>query len=281
MGGPGGAFAGARGAHTLRAALPAQMRAIQQRGCHPVVKQRDQRMDDRKARHPCDPAPSGQAGPDGAKGVEAGKELAVLEHMQAAGCLIRGQPPACGLFQPVKVQGSGVTRCGGAVMVDLEPAERAGVVVKDAGVFVGHAEEVGAGGAAPRPARPAATSELGVGPVAEGRLGRGLAAAEEHLLAVLGRHLDGGEGGALVAAVAEGLVLGLAAGAPEVGFARLHLDRVGGLLGDLRDVGHRLAPCWLYPEGCAAGGRGVKFSAQCRNAHSRSKIDMPVRVRND
>lgn len=52
----------------------------------------------------------------------------------------------------------------------------------------------------------------------------------------LGGELRGSEIAALVAAVAEGLVFGGPAGAPEIGFSSLQFDRIGGLLGNDRCV---------------------------------------------
>ena len=70
--------------------------------------------------------------------------------------------------------------------------------------------------------------------VAKGLLAAVLTAAEEDPLAGLGRVFDGCDAGVFVAAVAKWLFAALAAGAPEIAFARLNFDWVGRFLRDNR-----------------------------------------------
>lgn len=72
-----------------------------------------------------------------------------------------------------------------------------------------------------------------------------LAAAEVEGAARLCREALGGEAGALVRAIAIRLLLGFAACAPKVGFARLQRDLVRALLGANRLIGHRVFPLAL------------------------------------
>ncbi len=89
--------------------------------------------------------------------------------------------------------------------------------------------------------RPRAFSQFGVAAVAEG-LGFRMFAAAEKTLAGFFRHPgDGRDVCRLVRAIAERLLLGLAAGAPPIGFPRLDIDRVGRFLGDLA-CGHCASP---------------------------------------
>ena len=96
-----------------------------------------------------------------------------------------------------------------------------------------------------------------------------LAAAEEQLAVLLGDMLDRGDGGDLVAAVAEGLLLRAPAGAPEIGLAGGDLDGERGLLGDDGGVGHVLCSSAARWVKCALVGGGVKvwaFRSRVRRA---------------
>ena len=74
--------------------------------------------------------------------------------------------------------------------------------------------------------------QLVVAVVAEGRILAVLAAAEIHGLGLRGFKLHRREVGAFVAAIAEGLIGALPAGAPEIAFAGFDFHRIGTLLGD-------------------------------------------------
>jgi hypothetical protein len=76
--------------------------------------------------------------------------------------------------------------------------------------------------------------------VAQGLAAAGFATAEIHRFGRVGVVLHGREFRAFVGTVAKGLCLALAAGTPEVVFARLHIGGVGGFLGDVG--GHGKVP---------------------------------------
>ena len=69
-----------------------------------------------------------------------------------------------------------------------------------------------------------ACSEFAVRAVAKRRAAGGLAAAKEHLFADIGRVFHWREALVLVGPITEGLLGGMTAGAPEVGFSFLNLD---------------------------------------------------------
>src|SRR6516165_3030019 len=102
----------------------------------------------------------------------------------------------------------------------------------------------------PHSVRCARVSQTGVGTVAE-RLAAGrLAAAEPDFLGRRGGERDRGQPGALVRAVAEGLVGAPPASAPEIPLPGLDGDAVGLLLRGYR-FGHSLFPAVALASVCA------------------------------
>ena len=90
-------------------------------------------------------------------------------------------------------------------------------------------------------------SQFAVRAVAEWRFGGMLAATEKDGLVFGGLDFDWRESASLMRSVAEGLRLAFAAGTPEIGFARRHIDLIRRFLGNMR-VAHDIFPCSIV--GC-------------------------------
>ena len=101
-------------------------------------------------------------------------------------------------------------------------------------------------------------------PIAK-RLVRGLlAATQERSFCGICGELDRGHGCGLMRAIAERLIGRMTAGAPEIGFAFLQFDLVGGSLGDVGGVGHV-----------------ANLSGWLRSKQMRSRVWRQVNVRKD
>jgi hypothetical protein len=102
---------------------------------------------------------------------------------------------------------------------------------------------------------PRAALQRLVRPVAIRLVGGVLAAAQEHRFGFLGSEGGGRKPRPLVRTIAEGLVLAVATGTPEVLLARLELDGIGRFLGDVR--------LFLLGHGpVSAGVRGVRRASR-------------------
>lgn len=154
--------------------------------------------------------------------------------------LIFGQPSALGGGDAFKSDGQRCRRAGRFVNTDFPGADGAiGIVTYGGPGFVFNGRKAGPGKAL---RQPAAQSEGFVRSVTHRRFSRLFTAAEEHLFAVFCRVLHRVKAAALVRAVTERLIGRLSAGAPEIGFSCLNLNRVGRGSGDFGGVSHGVQP---------------------------------------
>lgn len=117
------------------------MRAIEQRCRDAVIDKAQDLPQPRQTGDDGKPAPTRQTRPNRPKRRETRQDLIPLPHMQCACGLIRRQSPSLRPVQGIKGQRRTRRRGAVAVMINLKPAQGAGVVIQDAGFF-GHAAKI-------------------------------------------------------------------------------------------------------------------------------------------
>ena len=109
------------------------MRAVQNRCQNTIINQARRPIDCRPRHDAPQPAQMRQLGPKGDKRGNPRQKLPLMDHMQPPRRKICADPPMCGLIECIKPQRQPLTDRPPAIRVDLKTADRAGIVVKNAG----------------------------------------------------------------------------------------------------------------------------------------------------